>query len=487
MRNHVLLGPDASSSREGALYCRVAHRRSPDQLGVDQREAAGRLTAEEHGVRLAARRVFVDPLSTAWSREGLRPTWQALLAAVEHEGVGALVLFDAPELQRHHPWDFAQLLTLAERRGLRLLDPTGAWDLDDASVRRCLADRTERECRNREAAAARRRSRDAEIAGAGRPHGGGRRAYGYVAGTYDLIPFEASVVEQIFRWFIEGRSLTGIAAELNLLQAETAYGTSWSATGVARIVDAPRYAGLRVVRGQAARAADGSYAFGDWKPCVAVEIWEAARALRRAQAEHSATASRRRPESRYYPLTGLVQCARCGRGMVGSMVDGFATYACTGNNLVGADRCSRHVAADRLEELVDLRVVRRLERWDPDDAGRPGRPPTVAVLDEEAASRRAADQRQLARLRAMADPPAAEVARLVASIREVNRSVVIRAGDALEDLVTGRRASAGWRRISLARRSEVRRFLIARIRIGPVVGPRSVFDPGRVEIVPNAW
>jgi hypothetical protein len=41
--------------------------------------------------------------------------------------------------------------------------------------------------------------------------------------------------------------------------------------------------------------------------------------------------------------------------------------------------------------------------------------------------------------------------------------------------------------LSPARQAEVRRFLIARIRIGAVVGPRSGCDPGRVAIVPNPW
>jgi hypothetical protein len=34
--------------------------------------------------------------------------------------------------------------------------------------------------------------------------------------------------------------------------------------------------------------------------------------------------------------------------------------------------------------------------------------------------------------------------------------------------------------------AEVRRYLIARIEIGPVTGPRSVFDPDRVRIVLHA-
>jgi hypothetical protein len=470
------------ASREGAVYCRAAHRRSREQFGVDQREAACRALAQREGVRVAARRVFVEPRSTAWSRDELRPTWQQLLAATESGQVTDVVLFDAPELQRHQPWDFALVLAAAERRGLSLLDPTGAWDLNDPAWRRELTEQTRQLCRRREESSARQRSHDDRSAGSGLPHGGGRRAYGYSGACYDLVPFEASVVSQIFSWFVEGRTLTGIAVALNRMGVETAYGSAWSASGVARIVDAPRYAGLRVVRGQVARAPDGSYEFGEWKPCVALAVWETARVLRRRQTDQSRSAPHRRGEGRHYPLTGLVHCGLCGRRMVGSLVERYPTYACAGGNASGADRCRQHISADRLEELVDLRVVRMLEQCDP---GPPEHPPAAAVLDRASARSRAVDQARLAELQALPSPPPAETARLTARIREVNRSVVVRAGDALDDLATGRQASATWRRLSPARRAEVRRFLLARIRIGALAGPRSVFDPGRVEIAPN--
>ncbi|MEZ0067284.1 site-specific DNA recombinase [Streptacidiphilus sp. MAP12-20] len=473
-------GPGSSVAGYGALYCRVPHRRSPNQSGVDLREAACRALAAEQGVHIAPRHIFIDHQAASWSKDRRRDAWQAMVRTVETARLSHLLLFDARELQRFQPWDLQQLLTLADQHGLVLLEPAGEWELNAPAARGSLLEETEALCRRRQNSSRSARTAQRAAADQGRPHGGGRRAYGYTLGTYELVPAEAAVVREIFDRYLAGDSLRSIAWSLNERGALTAYAALWSPSRVARILDAPRYAGILVTGSEPARTADGSYRFGDWTPCVSVADWEAVQALRQRHAEQ---ADQERRPSRYYPLTGLVCCTRCERSMVGSMVVNFPTYACAGSSLPAPHSCSRHISAARLEEHVDEWIVTLLERL---GTGVDAAAVSVSVLSRESAKRRALAEASLHELTDMNGSSGQRRKALIAQIRAENQDITVRAADALDDVVTGKRARQAWRRTSRARRDEVRRFLISQIRVGPLAGPRGVFDPSRVEIVPNS-
>ncbi|WP_084725587.1 recombinase family protein [Streptacidiphilus melanogenes] len=483
-------------SQQGAVYCRVAHRRSPRQVGIDQREAQCREVAAREGVRVAPRRVLLDPQAASWSGTAAsRPGWAALLRELTSGQVTHAVVFDLGELGRCRPQDLAELLDLADRHDLVLLDPVASGseaDLNHPDRRRALLERARGACRGRKRLADSVRAAQADEASAGRPHGGGRRAYGYTLGEYDLVPEEAEVVGRIYSWFLAGRPLSWIARELTAESIPTAAEGRWTSTKIARIIDAPRYAGLRVAAGEIVREADGTPVRAAWKPCVSVDDWDAARALRGLTRQ---SARERRPAERHYPLTGLVRCGRCGHRMVGSAVDDYPTYACTGRRVADGEPCFRYISATRLEELVDEEILDLMDGRDIQDA--PGSAP-AAVLDERTAEARRRDQARLAELstssgagrasRAGRAKPAGRSEReeLLVRIRAENRAVVLRAPDAVDGLGAGRLSPVAWRRMAPSQQAEVRRYLIGRIEIGPVTGPRSVFDPDRVRVVPHA-
>ncbi|MEY9845948.1 recombinase family protein [Streptacidiphilus sp. MAP5-3] len=468
-------GGGSAQAGEAAVYCRVAHRRSPRQAGVDQREARCRELADRHGVHVAPWRVFIDPLATSWTRTGRRPGWDALLRDLAAGPVTHVVLAGIDELERFRPWDLAALLTLAERRGLTLLDPEQPADLNAPGARSALRERTQEQCRRREGASGTTRTAQSQAAAEGRPHGGGRRAFGYTQAGYELVPDEAAVVARIYHWYLTDRSLSWIARELTTARISTAAGGRWTSTKVARIIDAPRYAALQVQQGEALRDEGGAYVPGHWEPCVSLSQWEAAQELRRHA--QFATRAERRPE-RHYRLTGLVRCGRCGRRMVGETKNGYPMYGCIGRSTSESEPCHRYVSATRLEELVDERVLFVLE-----NTRLSGGTPPVAVLDPKTAEGRDHDQARLAELPSPQSHTSREHAALAARIREENRMVAVRVPDAVDPELTGRHARRNWRRLSASRRDDVRRFLIAHIDIGPVTGPRSVFDPARVLIL----
>ncbi|MBF9069982.1 recombinase family protein [Streptacidiphilus fuscans] len=476
-------GSDSTQVGEAAVYCRVAHRRSPRQAGVDQREARCRELADRHGLHVAPWRVFIDPLATSWARtderDGRRPGWDALLRDLRTGPVTHVLIAGTDELEQFHPWDLAALLTLADARDLVLLDPEQEVDLNTPAARSALRERTRERCRRREDASGTTRTAQSRAAADGRPHGGGRRAFGYTQSGHELVPDEAAVVARIYHWYLTDRSLSWIARELTTERIPTAAGGRWTSTKVARILDAPRYAALQVRQGEVLRDASGAYVPGSWEPCVSLSQWEAAQELRRSA--ELTTRAERRPE-RHYRLTGLVRCGRCGRRMVGETKNGYPMYGCIGRSTGEGEPCHRYISATRLEELVDEHVLFALENAQLPSEGTP-----AAVLDPKTAEGRDHDQARLAELPAPTATPepqsTREHAALAARIRKENRMVAVRVPDAVGPELTGRHTRRNWHRLSASRRDDVRRFLIAHIDIGPVTGPRSVFDPARVLIL----
>ncbi|NUR59854.1 MAG: hypothetical protein HOV87_14460, partial [Catenulispora sp.] len=309
-----------------------------------------------------------------------------------------------------------------------------------------------------------------DAAAAGRPHGGGRRAFGYEAGMRALIPAESKVVREIFARFLEGETLRAIALDLNGRQVPTALGSAWTVGGVARILDAPRYAGIRVFRGQL-RAEDGSYLRGAWEPCISIEDWERARTLRSGrgfrQAGDGNDPGRGGQQRHDYLLTGLVECMACGHSMVGSVVGGYRMYACASTRGTPPEQCARSIGAASFEGHVEQDAIRVLEEW---DAARVVSLPMIGHRRSGGAAAMDADR-----------PDSADAAFYDA----LHAGVVVRSASAMDGIVTGAGAGLHWPRLPLRRRAEVLRFLYTVIRVGPKTTSRGVFDTARIALVPH--
>ncbi|MEY9967664.1 site-specific DNA recombinase [Streptacidiphilus sp. MAP12-16] len=481
--------PDGGrSAGVGAIYCRIPHRHDAGQNPVDCQERACRTAAGEIGVLIDQRQVYVDNLAASWLRDRPRPAWDAMLSAAKG-GVFTHLFCDGLELLLKQPWDVAELLQVAEDHGITLHGSPGGRDFGNAGERRKLRDEADRACRAATKTSLAARSAHAQAVSAGRPHGGGRRAYGYQAGTYDLVADEVAIVREVFRRYQDGESLRAIAWGLNDRGVLTAGGLQWTVTGVGRLLDAPRYAGLLVHRGEIARAEDGSYLAAAWQPCVSIETWERTRALRRTR-ELERQADRR--PARDYPLTGLLRCTKCGRRLVGEAIAGYPTYACTSKSLLSQGRCRRHIAAEPLEAFVEEAAMAVLEDWDAEAAGR------IPVAIHPDGRREQAephlpdlpDPRQLEELDALRSAGAiseeeyASVRAVALSrARAVQRAVVVRPVGALDGVVTGARARFSWNRLPAERRKAVLRVLFAGIWIGPSSTAQSVFDHGRIHVL----
>ncbi|WP_230418949.1 recombinase family protein [Catenulispora pinistramenti] len=436
----------------GALYCCVPRRGDGDQTPVDVQERQGRKYAAGIGITVPAHLVFADERRSVWNAGSERPGWAALLTAVRSGRVPAVLLLKPLMLVRHRPADAVELLIAAQEHGVDLYSTGDTLDLTDPSGREAALSQARQFAGKAASLSKTVQKLRRQNADDGRPHGGGRRAYGYGSGMHPLIEEEAQTVRQIYARFLAGDSLRAIAGDLNTRGIPTVTGATWTTGGVSRILDAPRYAGLRVFQG-GVESIDGLRR-AVWEPCVDIEDWK------RAQAERAArsAAADNRPRADYL-LTGLVVCERCRDHMVGSIVGDYRMYACASKNKPAPDRCNRHIGAKSLEEHVQQAAVEVLQQSStvpaPSDlpvtvrrgpVGSPGRP----------------DQ-----------------------FRTGHGRVETQSAYVLDGVVTGPEAPSAWWRLPEPRRRDVLRFLFASIEIGDKTTSRSVFDTSRIKILPG--
>jgi site-specific DNA recombinase len=97
------------------------------------------------------------------------------------------------------------------------------------------------------------RANHRHLAMSGRPVGTSC-VYGYrydrATKNYEVVGEQAAIVQEIYRRYLAGQSLSGIARELNGRAIKTARARTWTHKVVAGVIDNPIYAGLRAYEGQ---------------------------------------------------------------------------------------------------------------------------------------------------------------------------------------------------------------------------------------------
>ncbi|MBS2532166.1 recombinase family protein [Catenulispora sp. NF23] len=437
----------------GALYCCVPHRTDADQLPVDAQERQGRALAASLCITVRPESVFADRQRAVWQPETDRTGWTNLLAAIRAGRARAALVFRPSTLIRHRPADAVELLLLAEERRVALHGFGDDVDLSDPGVRSAVLDRARQSSQTASALSEAARAAHEVAAATGRPHGGGRRAYGYEPGMRALIPEESRVVREVYARYLDGESLRAIAWDLNARGVPTSTGSTWTTTGVDRILLAPRYCGLRVFRGSVDRE-EGGLRPGRWEACVDIGDWRRAQKERAGRA--AANSAGRRQRARYL-LTGLVMCGRCHVHMVGSIVGEYRMYACASLNSPLPRTCTMHIAAASLEDFVCEAAVGLLLDGN-DSMIDPDRPVSVR--------------------RGPAGPPAGRD-----GFRAGHGQIDLRDVHALDGVVTGPKAPAAWRRLPEERRAAVLRALFTAVEIGPKTTAHGVFDTSRITLV----
>jgi site-specific DNA recombinase len=460
-----------------AIYLRQSRDRDGNELAVSrQREDCEKLCADRGWTDTVE---YVDNNVSASNRTKVRPGYRRMLADIAAGRIDGVVVWDCDRLYRQ-PRELEDFIDLADERHLRLATVTGDVDLatDNGRLFARIKGAVAKAEGERKAARWKRSNEQGAAAGKWTAT---HRPFGY---TLDGKPRgrEATLLRQAYADVLEGKSLRRIAVEWNEKAVPTVRGAAWTNNRIRRMLLNPRYAALRVLRGEV--VGDGA-----WEPIVAREIWDG-------------VASRLRDEGRRICTTfevahqgaGVYRCGHtdsdgnpdCGEAMK-THYDGRGVrgYSCSGQQHLSRRGATLddYVAAWILERLLtEPDVWARLDERDEVNV------PELEREREALVSRRKDLARLLADGALDADAVAAQSKRLSKQIDGINDKLAetARVASPAEALVAA--AAAGedqlyrcWQGMSAALRGQAIDVLVSVVVLPCPLGLRR-FDPAYVRV-----
>jgi site-specific DNA recombinase len=304
-----------------AIYVRVSSARQvEDGLSLDVQERQCRDFAERQGWELREGDVYVE--AGVSGGRASRPALDALMAAVDAGEVQAVVTPRVDRLGRNARHNL-ELFERFDAAKVVIHSPDGRTHADKfvRTIESAVAER-ERELISERVTA---------ITPAKRARGsynGGPRPYGYdfaEDGGLVINSTEANILRRLFREYLAGKSLRGIARDLNLESVRGPLGGTWSQGRVADRLDMPLYAGFV-----------GGGAEGRHEPLIDLDTWRRTRELRDAGSHELDTLNRRKAGRRpntHLLAGGHLRC-RCGASMYPrkDTRSGRDTYRCRGRD-----------------------------------------------------------------------------------------------------------------------------------------------------------
>jgi site-specific DNA recombinase len=331
----------AVTRQRAGLYLRISLDRTGERLGVDRQRKDCQRKAEQRGWRVVD--VYEDNDVSA-STGKKRPAYERMLEDIENGVINAVVVWDLDRLTRR-PIEVEQFIELADRRGVALASVGGDVDLATdngrlfARIKGAVA-RAEVERKS-----ARQRAAHAQRAERGLPWTGGRRAFGYTASGVEIDEVEAGEIQRAAATLLAGGALHAIARDWRDRGVLTTVGGQWRNTEVRRMLANPRYAGLRVYRGEVVGR-------GSWPAILDEDTHLAIRAVLADPSRQKAGPPRR------YLLSGLATCSVCSGPLYGATERGKGPlYRCLSRAHVSRQ-------AEPVDAYVQAALLARLRRRD---------------------------------------------------------------------------------------------------------------------------
>jgi site-specific DNA recombinase len=453
---------------DAVIYARLSQDRSGESTSTERQVRDCEAFAASKGWQVVGR--YVDSDLSAYATGTIRPEYERMLEDIELGQADAIVSWKLDRLLRR-PRELEKLLELCERSGARIATLQDGIDTSTnfgEVMPRMLSIFAEMESKN---ISIRQRSKAAELAAAGRHHGGGTRPYGLSPDWSSIIESEAEVLRDAARRILEGDSLRGVALDLNRRGITTSKGGRWKPETLRQTLVSPRIAGLRKHHG--AIVGSGGY------PAILDED-----TYRRLEATFR-HGNGRGPQARKYLLTGFLRCHACNRPMVGHKQSTRETYICQsdprgcGRTKIGAEPLDAYVIENVLDYVNSPALASALDAYER----------KVETVDLDALR---ADEAALQ-----------ELSRDYYVEHRIGRSEYLAARDALEAKITAARARLArttgstrlravaelgadlrdaWDHEGLEWRRQVLSVIVDRIAIGPAIRGRNTFDPGRASI-----
>lgn len=308
--------------QRAGIYCRLSYAPDGSLEKVERQEADCRELATRLRWAISERHVFVDNARSAWQRNRKRPSWEAMLAAVEAGEIDAIIVYHGDRLIRQ-PFDLEKLINVADRKALRIASPSGTRNLDSADDRFILRIEAAQACRESDNLSRRRKRAYKALAAKGGSTQGGKRPYGWGAPTertvtkvnpetgeeyqvpirdYDVIvPEEARHLKEVVARILAGLSVNGAVRYMNRVSTTTS-GNPWDSRTLKKLLISPRMSGLIDYEGQLYEAR--------WNPVISEEARQQLIAL---LAENRVD-QMDTPRERRYLLSCIPECGRCGEG-----------------------------------------------------------------------------------------------------------------------------------------------------------------------------
>lgn len=467
-------------ARSAGIYARISSDSAGTGAGVARQLKECRAFAKDRDLLVV--REYQDNDVSAFSGK-TRPSYEQMLEDLKG-GVIACVIAWHPDRLHRSLKDLERFIDVVESTGAGVATVM-AGDLDLATSEGRLMARVGATFARHESErkAERIRSKQLELAEAGRFHGG-TRPFGYAADGITILDDEASLVREAAAQILRGISCRGIARDWNEREVKTPRGGSWAPQVIRKMLLAPRLAGLRQHRG----AVVGSAA---WPPILDRQTW------------HSVVATLTDPQrvtngrinARRNVLAGFVRCGLCGGPLVTGRNNGKPAMKCERGR--SPDSCGRiSVMLEPLDALVREIVIERL-MLAPSTLRKAARIQHNA--DKRAASVTADLDAHQARLAALEEAYAAGEVSLD-DFKRTSTRIRRRQQSLLQQLATGRAAhtamalpitstgiAEAWDEGGLDQRRALLDLVLHRIEIRPAPYPGARFSSGRVRPVFRRW
>lgn len=321
---------------KAAIYMRISLDSTGQGLGIERQREACLRHAEYKGWEVVGE--YVDN-SVSATKKKPRPEYQRLLEDVKAGGIDVVLAWKLDRLTRK-PIEIEDWITLHESHGVNLATADGDIDLSTGAgqtIAGILASIARGEMKTK---SERQKAAGLQRAKSGKPWSSSR-AFGFESDGVTHHATESRELRQMYEDLASGVSQHAIARGLNERGILTVRGKQWRQESVRAVLKNPRYAGKRAYNGEIL----GNAA---WEPLVSDELWNVAQGYMSGQYKRSS------PKNL---LTGLAVCGICGNTLQIGYAHGRRQYAC---------QPGRHLVrdADKLDELVTLVILRRLQRGD---------------------------------------------------------------------------------------------------------------------------
>lgn len=307
------------------IYTRVSLDRTGEGLAVDRQleRCRAQIAAKSYAGWVEFGHESDNSISAYTGKH--RPGWARVLEHVKAGRVDVVIAWHLDRMTRS-VLELEELILLCERYDVDIATIEGDIDLSRTTgrlVARILAAVARAEV---EMKTARQLLKFDQLAAAGAPFTGGRRAFGYALDRMTVVEDEAEAIRWAAEEYLRGMPLAHIARrwdELGLVSSrrnDYEGTTGWTATGVRQVLENPRYAAIRMHRGERAGAAA-------W-PAILDEDTHLAIVAKLANAARPAEKRGKGPVPQTL-LSTIAVCRTCGETARGSRIHGGrAGYTC---------------------------------------------------------------------------------------------------------------------------------------------------------------